>query len=151
MRIHDEWSLILATHNGRCRISDQGPFGPQSMSALGHKRTWPHARSMSASLPKADMAKRDRDVRSTSLLAQRISIRKFRPAVQPSSARPWVNALNHARGRGSLSSDASNTPTRRVPRGCVSAESGHPATAPPSKAIISRRLICLPYCQIGAS
>jgi hypothetical protein len=35
MQIGDDWALVLATHNGTYPLSDEGSFGPQSMSRVG--------------------------------------------------------------------------------------------------------------------
>jgi hypothetical protein len=37
-QIGDDWALVLATHNRNVPLSYEGPFGPQSMSALGQKQ-----------------------------------------------------------------------------------------------------------------
>jgi hypothetical protein len=34
MQIGDDWALVLATHNGTYPLSDEGSFGPQSMSRV---------------------------------------------------------------------------------------------------------------------
>jgi hypothetical protein len=76
--------------------------------------------------------------------AQRTSIPRLRPSVQPNSASPCLNPESQAFGSGSFSSNAISTPTRRRPAGCCARTvSGH-ATALPSPAINSRRRISHP-------
>jgi hypothetical protein len=77
--------------------------------------------------------------------AQRISIRRFRPLLQPNSARPWLNSDSKTFASGSVSPYPIRTPIRRTrSRSCARAASGHVAAPPPITLMKSRRRIASP-------
>ena len=87
-------------------------------------------------------------MRSIAAPDQRSSIRRLRPSFHPRSARAWRRAAKRDCSRGSLYSDAINTPMRRTCSLCSArAASGHAAAAPPSSVMKSRR----PMSNMAAS
>ena len=88
---------------------------------------------------------------------QRYSRSTFCPVIHPSACRPDSSATRSARDCGSLSGTIIKSPIRRLRPGCCArAASGHPAAAPPTSVMNSRRLTgrplkqrALPYHAVG--
>src|SRR4051812_48348331 len=75
------------------------------------------------------------------VVAQRVSIRTFRPSTQPKRASSCTNAAMRAYDSGSSAAEPNSTPMRRMRSGCCAKAPSGANAAPPVRTMKSRRLM----------